>query len=390
MLLWLCVLTACKEKPAPVESTDAAGSAAPRASASAPSVPDSTPAPKNAPRDTRGKTKLVLLAGGDVALGRGLGKRILEKPELDPFAGIAPLMKTADVRFVNLECQLSDQGGRTIHPENHLVFTGPPGGADVLKRAGVDIVSVANNHMWDFGKKAFLETLSNLERVKIQYVGSRPEPNHMYQPEIVEVNGFKLAFFAVTHIWNQGPIQTHEGRYYVAWATFAPLQKRIEKAKRENDFVIVSYHGGGEYGDVPMPWTREFINAAMKGGADVVLGHHPHVPHGVAWYGKRPAFFSLGNLVFEMHSDYPWTGTSFMARLTFGSDGSIQAEACPYYIFAGLPMLFEGSTKQPRQRALRQHLLLLSKSVVDGTDVGEPGELSCMPLSPPVPKKVRR
>lgn len=381
MLLSLCVLTACKEKPT-VQVTDAAAPAPPPVSAAAPSASVSAPVPR--------KTKLVLLAGGDVGLGRGLGKRILEKPELDPFAGIAPLLRTADLTFVNLECQLSEQGGRTIHPENYLVFTGPPTGAEVLKRAGIDIVSVANNHMWDFGKKAFLETLSNLERVKIRYVGSRPEPNQMYQPEIVEVNGFKLAFFAVTHIWNQGPIEKHEGRYYVAWATFAPLEKRIKKAKQENDFVIVSYHGGGEYGDEPMPWTREFINAAMKGGADVILGHHPHVPHGVAWYGKRPAFFSLGNLVFEMHSDYPWTGTSFMARLTFAADGTIQAEACPYYIFAGLPMLFDGSTKQPRERALRQHLQQLSKSVVNGTEVGEPGELSCMPLTQPVPKRPRR
>jgi poly-gamma-glutamate capsule biosynthesis protein CapA/YwtB (metallophosphatase superfamily) len=243
--------------------------------------------------------------------------------------------------------------------------------------------------MWDFGKKAFVETLHNLERVKVKYVGAREEPNHAYQPEIVKVNGLSLAFFAVTHIWNQGPIQDHEGRYYVAWATFAPLEKRLKKAKQENDFVIVSYHGGGEYGDEPMPWTREFFNAAMKGGADVILGHHPHVPHGVGWYGNRPAFFSLGNLVFEMHSDYPWTGTSFMARLTLNADGSIQAEACPYYIFAGLPMLFDGSTKQPRERALRQHLQLVSKSV-GGSEIGEPGELSCMPLAPPVPKKPRR
>jgi hypothetical protein len=170
-----CALVACQSKPTPVESTDAARTASAVASASA-------PLPLPPPAAEKKKTKLVLLAGGDVALGRGLGQRILKKPELDPFAGIAPLLKTADVRFVNLECQLSDQGGRTIHPQNHLVFTGPPGGADVLQRAGIDIVSVANNHLWDFGKQAFFETLHNLERVNVKYVGAREEPNQAYQP----------------------------------------------------------------------------------------------------------------------------------------------------------------------------------------------------------------
>jgi poly-gamma-glutamate synthesis protein (capsule biosynthesis protein) len=377
------MLVACKEKPAPVAEADAAPAVSSVAMASA-SAPLPVPAP-----EVKKKSKLVILAGGDVNLGRGLGKRIIEKPDLDPFAGIQPLLKTADLRFINLESQLSDQKGATIHPENHLVFTGPPGGADVLARAGIGMVSVANNHMWDYGKKGFYETLANLERVKVPYVGARREPNTSYQPTIVEVSGFRIAFFAVTHIWNQGSIADHEGRFYVAWASYAPLEKRLKKAKKENDFVFISYHGGGEYGDAPLPWTREFVNAAMRGGADAVFGHHPHVPHGVAWYGTRPAFFSLGNLVFEMHSDYPWTGTSFLARLTFDADGTLQVEACPFYIFAGLPMLFDGKTKEPRERSFRHHLKLISKNVVNGTDVGEPGDLSCMPLTPPVPKKKR-
>jgi poly-gamma-glutamate capsule biosynthesis protein CapA/YwtB (metallophosphatase superfamily) len=195
-------------------------------------------------------------------------------------------------------------------------------------------------------------------------------------------HGWSVALFAVTHIWNQGPIQTHPGRNYVAWAAFDKLRDGLRKARREHDLVLVSYHGGSEYVDVPMNWTRDFVRAVMNAGADAVLGHHPHVPHGVGWSGDRPIFYSLGNLVFAMHSDHPWTGTSFFARLTFSRDRTLLVEACPYHILGHIPMLFEGKTKAARERAFSHHLRRISVAV-GGTRIGEPGAHSCLPLEPP-------
>jgi poly-gamma-glutamate synthesis protein (capsule biosynthesis protein) len=344
-------------------------------------VPDAA-APDSAVRSE----KLVLIAGGDVNLGRGCGQRILKQPDYDPFREVRPLIDGADLRFVNLESQLSDQGGLTQSASNRLVFTGPPGGAETLARARIDVVSLANNHMWDYGKKALLETFDNLERAGVAYVGASREQNAAYEPLIVQKNGWSIAIFAVTQIWSQGAFDVHPGRHHVAWAAFDMLGQKLKKARKEHDLVLVSYHGGGEYVDMPMQWTREFVRAVMAAGADAVIGHHPHVPHGVGWFGDRPAFYSLGNLVFAMHSDHPWTGTSFFARLTFSQNAKPLVEACPYHILGHVPMLFDGKTKAARERTFTQHLKLVSVTV-GGTRIGEPGQQSCVVLEPPEGRK---
>jgi poly-gamma-glutamate capsule biosynthesis protein CapA/YwtB (metallophosphatase superfamily) len=365
---------ACGEEPAPA-ADDA------QAVAHEPEPPPPPPAPPAPPPEPKAE-RLVILAGGDVNLGRGAGQKILRDPSYDPFREVRPLLESADLRFVNLESQLSDQNGETSSKHHNLIFTGPPGGAETLARAGIDIVSLANNHAWDYGKQALLETFENLERAGVAYTGAHRESGKLYEPVVVRKKGWSVAFFAVTHIWNQGAIEQHAGRHFVAWAAFQHLAENLRRARAEHDLVLVSYHGGSEYVDVPMNWTRDFVRAVMLAGADALIGHHPHVPQGVGWFSGRPAFYSLGNLVFAMHSDHPWTGTSYFARLIFSADGKLAVEACPYHILGHTPMLLGGSTKQARERMVTQRLKLTSMAV-GGTQVGEPGELSCIPLAPP-------
>ncbi len=145
-----------EEQPAPAVSV-----------APTPKPPPAASAPRKEPKPEARAEKLTVLFGGDVNLGRGAGQKILKDPKYDPFAEIAPLLSTADFRAVNLESQLSDQNGETQSPNHHLIFTGPPGGADVLAAAHIDLVSLANNHAWDYGKKALFETFTNLERAGV-------------------------------------------------------------------------------------------------------------------------------------------------------------------------------------------------------------------------------
>lgn len=325
--------------------------------------------------------EFVVLAGGDVNLGRGCGQQILRDPDYNPFEQLAPLIDSADLTLVNLESQLSDQNGETQSPRNRLIFTGPPGGARVLANAGIDVVSVANNHAWDYRRSAFFETLDNLSEAKVGFVGGSKAPLQQYRPLIYRAKGWSVAIFAVTHIWNQGPFEKHPGQQYVAWARYDMLHEALKKAQREHDLVFVSYHGGGEYIDVPMLTTREFVDVTMKAGVDALFGHHPHVTHGVAWYDERPAFYSLGNLVFAQHKNYPWTGQGFMARMTFSRSKPPKVEACPFRILGHTPIPFRDKAKAPLERAFRRRLKIVSITV-GGTQVGEPGEMSCMQLSP--------
>src|SRR5690606_18733724 len=144
------------------------------------------------------------------SFGRLRGQRLMREPDRDDFAPLRHLLDPADVRFVNLECTISDQGGETQSPIMKLVFAAPPGTEKALARAGIDIVSLANNHAWDYGKSALFETFDRLEAAKVQYVGAGRTRARAYAPEIVEIGGRKLAFVAVTAIWNQ-ELSPHPG-----------------------------------------------------------------------------------------------------------------------------------------------------------------------------------
>lgn len=346
----------------------------------------------SAPRpDTPPSTSLTLIAGGDVSFGRLIGQMLLRDPGRELFTTIDPLLKSADIRFCNLESQLSDQRGQTVHPQNNLVFTGPPAGADALARAGFTIVSTANNHAWDYGKKALFETMDNLDRAGVRYVGTGRDRHEAYRPVILEHNGVRLAMLAVTDIWNQGPLWSHAGKEFVAGADFQALPAAIKalRADPSVDFIAVSYHGLAEYMDEPMPRTRELLRNAIDAGADLVIGHHPHVVQGVEWRGGRPILYSLGNLLMRMNSRVPWTEMGYLARVRLARGQAPSIEACPFRMHGITPLRFVGEPARAAfERRFFGHLAGISKAV-GGTTVGATGDDGCAPLSPPPPTPPR-
>jgi poly-gamma-glutamate synthesis protein (capsule biosynthesis protein) len=246
----------------------------------------------------------------------------------------------------------------------------------------VDVVSIANNHAWDYGKPALLSTMTELERVGVRHAGSSKTPGDLqYRPAKLTVGGYRIAVFAVTEIWNQGEFGVHAGRKYVAWADLAKLEPELARARRENDLVLVSYHGGSEYVDVPMTWTKKFVKRVMDLGADAVIGHHPHVPQGVAWFEERPVFYSLGNLVF-LPNEHRWTATSFLAKLVFHRDGRREVSACPYNLIEMEPRPFAGKMRGFHLDGFTRHLRAISRGL-GGIEIGEADADGCVPVSPP-------
>lgn len=326
--------------------------------------------------------RVVLAAGGDVSFARECGQAILKNATYEPFAGLGAAWTGADLRFVNLESQLSDQHGVTQSPLHRLIFSGPPGGADVLWRAGISLVSTANNHAWDYGKSALFETIDNLERAGVSFTGTGRDLEQAYRPVVLRKNGLSLALFAVTHVWNQPPFSSHEGRDYVAWADLERLRAGIESARREHDFVIVSYHGGEEYADTPVERQQRFFDGLMALGVDAILGHHPHVPQGVGWAGERPIVYSLGNLVFAGHREKPWTLRSFFARLELRRGAAPALSVCPYAIEGHRPRSYDPERERSAIELFRQHLSAISL-YTGGTDAAGPDALGCLRLTPP-------
>ncbi len=364
------------------------------ATASTPSAPPNVarvtartaPAEEPAAGPSSEPAAIEFVAGGDVGLGRDCGQAILRDPAYDPFRFMAPIWGQADLRFVNLESQLSDQRGETQSPRHHLIFCGPPAGAEVLAHAGIGVVSTANNHAWDYGRLALFETLDNLQHAGVKAIGTGRTLDQALTPAVFELHGQKIALFAVAHVWNQGPMNEHEARDYVAWARFSDLREQIARVRREVDFVVLSYHGGEEYIDAPVDKTRAFFRDVMAAGVDVIVGHHPHVPQGVGWYGERPVFYSLGNFVFDSQASKYWTRFGMVAKLTLRPDHTIGARVCPYGI--------EGHTPKPltpksyESARFRKSLRLWSTSV-GGSNVGTVDDDGCYDVTPPKPRSPR-
>lgn len=324
---------------------------------------------------------VVIVAGGDVSFGREAGQRVVQSPSYSPFGAILPFFAGADLRFVNLESQLSEQQGETQSPRHRLIFTGPPGAARTLAEAGIQVVSTANNHAWDYGRSALFETLEHLRSAGIQSAGTGADLAQAYRPAVVRVKGLSIALFALTHVWNQGPIEKHAGRDHVAWASIAKLRKALATARAEHDVVLVSYHGGAEYQDAPSDLTRAFVKAAIDAGADAVIGHHPHVIQGIGWFSGRPVFYSLGNLVFGRRGEHPWTRYGMLARLRIGTGAARDFGICPYRIDDFEPVALAPEPSDPERVRFLTHLRRAS-TAVGGIELGASDELGCVQVSP--------
>ena len=144
-------------------------------------------------------------------------------------------------------------------------------------------------------------------------------------------NGWRVAFFAVTRAYNPAPrrFYTHIGSHYIAYADSAWLYPAIRRLKASGaaDFVVVSIHAGTELSDGPDEPLRQFLEGAVDAGADLCLGHHPHVLQPVEWYRGKPIAYSMGNFIFKQGA--PWTAYSGVFTFTVAPDGRVTADVIP-------------------------------------------------------------
>lgn len=264
------------------------------------------------------ETRVRLLAVGDVNLGRRVGQILLGGDTLYPWQAVRDSFAQYDVVFANLESNLSEQNGRTVDPRSNVVFTGPPSGARSLALAGVRIVSTANNHALDFGVRALEQTIRYLDSAGVRHVGTSGTERELFRPVTVTAKGMVFAFLACTDVMNG---RGNSWRHYVAAADTSRLFPAIRAARSSADFVIVSFHGGDEYAARPTRRVMDFARATLKAGADVFLGHHPHVPYGIEKAGRGYIVHSLGNFVFRQPGNF-WTERSYAVAVDCVRDSS--------------------------------------------------------------------
>jgi poly-gamma-glutamate synthesis protein (capsule biosynthesis protein) len=213
-----------------------------------------------------------------------------------PFRKIAPLLKAADIAFVNLETPFSDKGP---YLAGGLVFHAAPEMIDGLKLAGVDIASTANNHARDCGPYGIAFTLEWLRSHGISPLGSGETAQAAHEGVIFARNGVRFGFLGYTFDQKNGNWKDIDPR--IALADPIAMARDVADLRKRCDVVIVSMHSGVEYQPKPSQAQIAFAHAAIDAGAKLVIGHHPHVVQPSEKYRAGLIYYSLGNFVFDQY-----------------------------------------------------------------------------------------
>jgi hypothetical protein len=277
-----------------------------------------------------GEQVVEVIAVGDVMLGRGVAG------ERWPLAAASPWLRPADLVVGNLECTVA--AGGTPRPGPYRLLA-PPSSAAALREAGFDVLGVANNHALDFGPEGLAETISRLEGAGIDPVGAGLDAGATSQPLIREVGGLRLAFLAFSAVPDpQDGLQ--DGGWGPARWEGEESATAIAAARAQADAVIVSIHWGYEYELRPDPIQQDMAQAILGAGADLVIGHHPHVVQGTELnpgdVSEQPGVaegrfvaYSLGNFVFDQQQGETQQGLAL--RAVFDAQGLRAVQALPVW-----------------------------------------------------------
>lgn len=241
----------------------------------------------------------ILIAVGDIMLSRHVGEKIRVKNDpRAPFLATANLLKNADITFANLESPFYNRGGVVTQG---MVFKAEPNTIEGLKYAGIDIVSLANNHFGDQGKGGMEFTFNHLKNHQIEFVGAGNSEAEAREPKVINRKGVRFIFLAYADSSSMTPERYRAtiNTPGVAWLDLESLKRDIAKAKEKGGVVIVSVHWGKEYQQHPDDRQKKIGRKIIDSGASLVLGHHPHVVQPYEKYKNGYIFYSLGNFVFD-------------------------------------------------------------------------------------------
>ncbi len=239
---------------------------------------------------------------GDIMLGRGVAGQIEKYGDYRyPFLKIAGEIGKADLAFGNLEGPISVRG---VNNKIKYSFRFNPLVIEGLRFAGFDVLSLANNHIFDWGREAIEDTVSILEANEISPVGAGKNYLEANNPVIKEINGTRIAFFAYSDIEpNARALEATKDKAGRSSFDIERIKEEIYAMKRLEiaDVIIVSFHWGEEYQRRSNKFQQEIGRSLVEAGADLIVGHHPHVVQEIERYKNGWIAYSLGNFVFDQN-----------------------------------------------------------------------------------------
>jgi poly-gamma-glutamate capsule biosynthesis protein CapA/YwtB (metallophosphatase superfamily) len=244
---------------------------------------------------------------GDVMLGRLVDQYVIQNQSIGPdkiWSDLLPLLLKADRRLINLECVISECGREWQPDSKAFHFRARPRAIDFLRAAKIDCVTLANNHVLDYGADALLECLALLDRAGIKRTGAGASLEEALTPAIVDLPQGRLAVVSLTDNepeWEAG--EQKPGVHYIAYdakGLVEPYRSRLaqvlKQARSQADRVVVSAHVGPNWGQ-PSVAMRMLAHQIVDLGADLYWGHSNHTPQGIELYKGKAILYSAGDFI---------------------------------------------------------------------------------------------
>jgi len=267
------------------------------------------------------------------------------------FSKTKPLLKSFDAVVANLESTITQSKTKWILPKKWS-YKAHPNYAAHIKKAGIDIVTLANNHTYDYGRDGLRDTMKNLDNQHIKHIGAHMSEAEARRGIVIDSSGGKIGVLSYMQnsfewrVWTGAfafdtPFKKFAG---VAQLNYLDLKKDIERMKSEADIVVVVVHFGKNYKSIDK-LQMAIGKASIDFGADVVMGHHPHQYQPVQVYKNRPVIYSLGN--------YAW-GTNGNKKMMFGMGAAIHLKGGSLTQIEFIPLLTQNRIVKFRPRVLNK------------------------------------
>jgi poly-gamma-glutamate synthesis protein (capsule biosynthesis protein) len=307
----------------------------PQAAASAaPSAPSASPSAEPEPEEAKGS--LVIHGTGDVSLDPSYIPAFHSNGYGWAWSGLDGLFQDDDLTVINHECPSTD----IVAPiPKTFSFRCDPDALDAARKAGVEVASLANNHGFDQGPEALLDSIRNLRRAGIVALGAGASEREADAPRYVEVKGWRIGLVGVGEVTDPD-YQVADGNEIgtAVGHDFPRALRAIREASANADLVIVVIHWGVELDTQPRDYQVDEAHRMIDAGADVIFGHHAHRLQPMDTYEGKPIFYSLGNFVWPHFSSEG--STTAVAEVVVKPNGTVKGRLLPAYIVSdGHPVL---------------------------------------------------
>lgn len=251
-------------------------------------------------------------------------------------------MQKADIMMANQEFPFSSRGEKAA--DKQYTFRVDPEKISIFKEMGIDIVTLANNHILDFGREALEDSCNTLDAAGIEYVGAGENADRARKLAVIEKNGMRIGFLGASRVI---PVTSWVAGESVSgvWSTYEPYKQEvfeeIRKAKETCDLVVIYVHWGIEREEWPLDYQKKLGRDYIDAGADLVIGSHPHVLQGIEYYNGKPIVYSLGNFMFG--SSIPRTA---LLKAEVAPGGEVSLSLVPAVSLNGYASALEDSKKE--------------------------------------------